>query len=82
MGSTVLAGGYSNYQLFKATLQFLASRDLIKNPLVVNGTSDGINGIDIPVVMDSELGLNIFFKTSPWAYKLVEFAPTLPGTQY
>ena len=71
MGGSVLAGGYSSYQLFKATLQFLVTRDLIKSPLVVNGSSESTPNSDIPVLMDGELGLNIFFKSSPWAYKMV-----------
>ena len=72
MGGAVLAGGYSNYQLFKGTLQFLATRDLIKNPLVVNGVYDGIPGSDTPILVDGELGLNIFFKMSLWAYRMVD----------
>jgi len=72
MGGTILAGGYSNYQLFKGTLQFLATRDLIKDPLVVNGISEGIPGSETPILVDGELGLNILFKMSPWAYRMVD----------
>ncbi|KAF8423778.1 Nrap protein [Tirmania nivea] len=77
MGVTVLAGGYSNYQMFKGTLQFLATRDLTKNPLVVNRISDGTPLSDAPIVMDGELGLNIFFKMSPWAYKMLRHEANL-----
>ncbi|RPB25655.1 Nrap protein [Terfezia boudieri ATCC MYA-4762] len=77
MGGTVLSGGYSNYQLFKGTLQFLAARDLIKNPLVVNGVSEGIHWSDTPIVMDGEIGLNLFFKMSPWAYRMLRYEANL-----
>ena len=71
MGGTVLAGGYSNYQLFKATLQFLATRDLTRNHLMVNGTVDGMEAGDTPILIDGTIGLNILFKTSLWSYTMV-----------
>lgn len=71
MGGAVLAGGYSSYQLFKATLQFLATRDLTMNPLMVNGTVDGVVAGDTPILIDGTVGLNILFKTSLWSYMMV-----------
>lgn len=71
MGGSILGGGYSNYQLFKATLQFLSTRDLSKDPLFLNGSGEKIDGCEIPVLMDAELGLNLLFKMSPWSYNMV-----------
>ena len=79
MGNNVLAPGYSNYQLFKATLQYIASRDLVKNPLVCNADSSVATGGDIPVLMDGQHGLNLFFKMSPWSYKMVITSSPIHG---
>ena len=71
MGGTVLAGGYSSYQIFKATLQFLATRDLTRNHLMVNGTVHGVEAGDTAILIDGTIGLNILFKTSLWSYTMV-----------
>lgn len=69
--SSVLASGYSNYQMFKAMLQFLASRDLIGNPLLFDSGKEELGDLNGPVVFDGELGLNLLFKMTEWGYKLV-----------
>lgn len=71
-GHGLLATGYSNYQMFKAMLQFLASRNLAIDPLVF-GTKENVKrlGAKVPVVFDGEHGVNILFKMTSWSYNLV-----------
>lgn len=69
----LLSSGYSSYQLFKATLQFLATNDLTAFPLVLRSTDFKLASTDYPVFFDGAWGLNILFKMSPWSYKLVRF---------
>ena len=72
-GAPVFSSGYSSYQLFKATLQYLSSKDLSKAPAFIGGepvdlpTSDGV-----PVFFDVSRSLNILFKMTPWSYKLLQ----------
>jgi U3 small nucleolar RNA-associated protein 22 len=62
--------GYSSYQLFKATLQYLATRDLISNPHVVNGvTVQNLKGTEFPVFFDGQRHHNVLYKMTPWSYR-------------
>ncbi|RAH53857.1 pre-rRNA processing protein Utp22 [Aspergillus piperis CBS 112811] len=65
-GKPVLLKSYSSYQLFKATLQFIAGRDLAI-PLLFSATDisfpDGT-----PVLYDGKRGLNVLYKMAPWSY--------------
>ncbi|KAF8543045.1 Nrap protein [Trichophaea hybrida] len=71
-GHALLATGYSNYQMFKAMIQFLASRNLITTPLVLGTTENVKNaGAKCPVVFDGEHGVNVLFKMTPWSYDLL-----------
>ena len=70
-GANVLAAGFSNYQLFKATLQFISSRDLRKDPLIFNAQSNSLPPTDLPILMDAEHGVNLLFKMTPWSYNMV-----------
>ena len=74
-GHGLLATGYSNYQMFKAMLQFLASRNLAVDPLVF-GTKENVKrvGAKVPVVFDGEHGVNLLFKMTSWSYSLVGFS--------
>jgi U3 small nucleolar RNA-associated protein 22 len=66
-GKPILLKSYSCYQLFKATIQFLAGRDLTK-PLLFP-TVDGVSFPgDGPVVYDGKRGINILYKMTPWSY--------------
>ncbi|RPA94731.1 Nrap protein [Choiromyces venosus 120613-1] len=71
-GNSVLAKGYSNYQMFKAMLQFLATRDLIMNPLLFGVESESVRWPKGPNVFDGKLGLNILFKMTEWGYRLLK----------
>lgn len=73
-GQSILAAGYDNYQLFKATLQFLSSRDLIQSPLLHRGESLSIRKMEGPQIIDGPRGMNILFKMTPWSYKMVRIS--------
>lgn len=71
-GHAVVSPGYSNYQMFKAIIQFLATRDLVANPLIFNaGGEVKIKDSKAPLLFDGSNGLNVLFKMTPWSYKLV-----------
>lgn len=71
-GMPIVSTGYSSYQLFKAMLQYLASKDLSKHPqsfgvkAVILPTTDGT-----PVFFDGPRGVNILYKMTPWSYGLL-----------
>ncbi|KXT00773.1 hypothetical protein AC578_2944 [Pseudocercospora eumusae] len=66
----LLSDGYSSYQLFKATLQLIAMKDFIKNPLRIGSASDApkITGL---VAWDAERRHNVLYRASEWAYKRI-----------
>lgn len=76
-GQPILMRSYSSYQIFKATIQFLAGRDLT-TPLLLFAS-------DIPVpdggpcLYDGRRGLNLLYKMTPWSYAALrhEAATTL-----
>lgn len=70
-GLPILSKGYNNYQLFKATLQYLAATDLISSPFLVDSDEIGVNNNKYPIFFDGKRGLNILFKMSRWAYEKV-----------
>ena len=73
--------GYSSFQLFKATLQFIATSNLCLEPLITG--SESLELIDQmgPVFFDGERGLNILFKMTEWSYKLVIASPNYEPTE-
>ena len=73
-GQSVLLAGYDSYQLFKAILQFLSSRDLMQSPLLQNGDGMTVKRLDVPQLIDGSKGMNILFKMTPWSYKMVRSA--------
>ncbi|KAF1966772.1 Nrap protein [Bimuria novae-zelandiae CBS 107.79] len=68
-GAPPLSSGYSSYQMFKATLQFLALHDLSKKAFVflARDIASPKNGL-APMLFDGPRGLNILFKMTPWSY--------------
>ncbi|KAF2760726.1 pre-rRNA processing protein-like protein Utp22 [Pseudovirgaria hyperparasitica] len=64
-----LSPGYSSYQLFKATLQFLSSRDISRNPFLTSRLECKFPKNGTPVFFDSQAGINLLFQMSPWSYK-------------
>lgn len=70
-GLPVFSKGYNSYQLFKATLQYLAATDLISKPFFVDSDEIGVKNNKYPLFFDGKRGLNILFKMSRWAYEKV-----------
>ncbi|KAJ5692086.1 hypothetical protein N7462_001509 [Penicillium macrosclerotiorum] len=69
-GQPILLRSYSSYQIFKATMQFLAGRDLT-TPLVLFATEISVSSNGKPVLYDGRLGLNLLYKMTPWSYKML-----------
>lgn len=68
-GAQPLSPGYSSYQLFKATLQFLARHDLSKKAVVLQAHNVVIpKGDTTPVFFDGPRGQNILFRMTQWSY--------------
>ena len=70
-GNPLLSRSYNHYQLFKGSLQFLASKDLIKEPLVMNHEIDeSFRRFQptTPLFFDGERGLNVLYKKTLWSY--------------
>lgn len=72
-GQRHLSPEYSSYQLFKATLQFVATGDLIGHPIILGGEDLNLPSSEVPIVFDGDIGLNLLFKMTPWAYKQVSY---------
>lgn len=70
-GRPILSTGYSSYQLFKATLQFLSSTDLISSPMLIQSPNFKLTHTKIPMLFDGPRGLNVLYKMSCWSYRLV-----------
>lgn len=68
-GAQSVSSGYSSYQLFKSTLQFLSRGDLTKKPFIFQALNITIPKSETaPVVFDGPRGQNILFKMTPWSY--------------
>lgn len=72
-GNPVLSRGYNYYQLFKATLQYLAITDLILNPLIIYSDYLHLDAHKCPLFFDGKRGLNVLFKMTAWSYNTVVF---------
>jgi U3 small nucleolar RNA-associated protein 22 len=58
---------YNSYQLFKATLQFLAGKQLLR-PFLWNADDQELLSMSNPVFYDGVRSLDILFKMAPWSY--------------
>jgi U3 small nucleolar RNA-associated protein 22 len=68
-GAQSVSSGFSSYQLFKSTLQFLSRGDLTKKPFIFQATNITIPKAETaPVVFDGPRGQNVLFKMTPWSY--------------
>ncbi|KAL9627441.1 MAG: hypothetical protein Q9204_006564, partial [Flavoplaca sp. TL-2023a] len=70
-GRPILSNGYSSYQLFKATLQFLSSTDLIVSPMFIQSPSFKFVHTKNPMLFDGSRGMNVLYKMSSWSYQLL-----------
>lgn len=69
-GKPLISHTHSGFQIFKATVQFLATRNLFR-PFVFGEFELEPLEYDAPVLFDGKQGLNIFYKLSPWSYQLL-----------
>ena len=73
-GAQSVTSGFSSYQLFKSTLQFLSRGDLIKKPFIFQAQNITIPKTETaPVVFDGPRGQNVLFKMTPWSYSRLRF---------
>ena len=79
-GQPLISNRYTTVQLFKAVLQFLAVKDLT-SPMIVR-SSVQLVPTDYPILYDGAIGVNIFFKMTPWSYQALreEASLTLAAT--
>jgi U3 small nucleolar RNA-associated protein 22 len=69
-GKPVLSSGYSSYQLFKATLQYIAVKDLAKEPALLDAAGLALTSEDgQPILYDGPRGQNILYKMTSWSYQ-------------
>ena len=74
----VLSMAYSNLQLFKAMIRFIASTDLLRTPVAIGGTSIELSDYRGPALYDGQRGINILFKMTKLSYRTV-FLSCLAG---
>ena len=69
-GKPVLSEGYSSYQLFKATLQMLAMKDMSKQAVVVGQAPGDVRAAaaGLPMFWDGLRSHNILYKMQTWSY--------------
>ena len=72
-GKPVLSRGYDSHQLFKATLQYLSSWDLVSSPVFVHSEKISLVDHDTPMLFDGKRGMNILFKMTPWSYATLKY---------
>ncbi|KAI8231649.1 U3 small nucleolar RNA-associated protein 22 [Colletotrichum sp. SAR 10_96] len=74
-GQPALSSALSSTELFKATVQFLASTEFSKKPFVFGTYKQGTDIIreNGPVMFDPEREVNILYKMSPWSASLLHF---------
>lgn len=73
IGSQSLSSGYSSYQLFKATLQFLVRHNLAKKAFVMQANNIIIpKNEHAPVFFDGARNQNILFKMTHWSYSRLQ----------
>jgi U3 small nucleolar RNA-associated protein 22 len=67
-GQPLLSSRYTTIQLFKAVLQFLATKDLT-SPMVIRSKALQLPKAEYPVLYDGATGVNIFGKMTSWSYQ-------------
>ncbi|ODV94312.1 hypothetical protein PACTADRAFT_4257 [Pachysolen tannophilus NRRL Y-2460] len=79
-GNKILLHGFSSYQLFKATIKYLATQDLSEegylsfNSLIVetNGAFYKKNGFNVPTIFDKNTKINILWKMTKSSYEILK----------
>ncbi|KAF2723477.1 Nrap protein [Polychaeton citri CBS 116435] len=72
-GKPILSPGYSSYQLLKAALQMLATRDLSKHALVIgdDSKSAALTLVSHPAIWDATRSHNVLYKVSAWSWQIL-----------
>ena len=71
-GMPALSSGYSSYQLFKATMQYLAAKNLVKQPAFLQaGTTAFASENGQPIFFDGPRSMNILYKMTASSYRHV-----------
>lgn len=70
----ILSKGHSPYQTFKATLEYLANRDLVSDPAIMKPGEHALPDNAGPVLFDGVRGMNILFKMSESSYSALRCA--------
>ncbi|KAF2155352.1 Nrap protein, partial [Myriangium duriaei CBS 260.36] len=68
----ILSPRYNTYQLFKATLQYLVTKDCSKAPVTIGESESSAKVLvvaDTPVLFDAARAHNLLFKMTVWSYK-------------
>ena len=68
----VLSSAYSSYQMFKATLQYLSTTDLVRTPAHITSDHFSPANVNGPILFDPARGLNILFKMTLWSYSALK----------
>ena len=76
-GNPILSKGYNSYQIFKATLQYLAATDLVTNPLLIQPNGFESIRTNRPMLFDGVRGHNILYKMTPWSYAMLRHEANL-----
>ncbi|KAH6677775.1 nrap protein [Plectosphaerella plurivora] len=73
-----LSSSLSSTELFKATVQFIASTDFVKNPVVFGTYPKGYDAVreSGPVMFDTDRELNFLYKMTPWSANLLRHYAT------
>lgn len=70
LGTGSLSPRYNKFQLFKATLQYLVTKDCSRLPVIVGETDIKVPVIQsTPILFDAQRSHNLLFKMTPWSYK-------------
>lgn len=69
-GRPIFSLKYDGHQLFRATLHFLASRDLVRQPLIIGQTKLGSYDMKgVPMLFDGSSSTNLLYRMSMWSYE-------------
>ncbi|KAK9496146.1 Nrap protein [Lipomyces doorenjongii] len=83
-GSRILSKGFSNYQLFKATLNYLASNDFTETPVSIAkeplAFDMGVFG-DGPVLVNNDINFNVLYRMSVSSYRRLRHEASLTVTE-
>ncbi|KAJ4405679.1 U3 snoRNP protein [Gnomoniopsis sp. IMI 355080] len=73
-GMAALSPSLSSTQIFKALIQYLASADISKKPLIFGSHKHGVQAVKEsgPVIFDTLRQLNVAYKMSTWSASLLQ----------